>query len=71
MAQFCTGHQTDAVPGQNGEPRRTGAQVKLLDSQSADRPRNHVLLDLLGAFEDVVDLIWTYPQISIVAAYAR
>ena len=27
----------------------------LLDTQSRDRPRDHELLDLLGAFEDVED----------------
>ena len=30
--------------------------TRLLDSQTADRPRDHELLDLLGALEDVVDL---------------
>src|SRR4051812_1876173 len=30
--------------------------VGLFDAQAADRPADHELLDLLGAFEDVVDL---------------
>jgi len=49
-------------PGQNGEPQATRPQVKLLDSHAADGPADHELLDLFGAFEDVVGLIWTSPQ---------
>ncbi len=54
MAQFCTGHQTMSSPGQNGEPSATKAQVKLLDTHPRDGPGDHQLLDLFGAFEDVV-----------------
>ena len=36
----------------------------LLDPQTRDRPTDHQLLDLLGAFEDVVGLSWTYPLVT-------
>ena len=39
--------------------------ICLLDAQTQDRPADHELLDLLGAFEDVVDLSWTYPLVAI------
>src|SRR5690349_2786106 len=34
----------------------TNKQAGLLDAQAGDRSADHELLDLLGAFEDVVDL---------------
>jgi hypothetical protein len=43
--------------------------VCLLDAQPADRPADHQLLDLLGAFEDVVGLSWTYPLVAIGAFF--
>jgi len=41
-----------------------GEGSELLDAQARNGPADHELLDLLGAFEDVVGLIWTCPQIS-------
>jgi hypothetical protein len=43
----------------------------LLDSHARDRSADHELLDLLGAFEDVVGLIWTCPLLPDVAVYGR
>jgi len=36
----------------------------LLDPQARDRTREDQLLDLLGAFEDVVGVSWAYPLLS-------
>ncbi len=44
--------------------------VCLLDPQARDGPADHELLDLFGAFEDVVDLSWTYPLVTDVAVCA-
>jgi hypothetical protein len=43
----------------------------LLDAHPTDRPRDHQLLNLLGAIEDVVGLIWTYPLVTVVAVCER
>jgi len=57
--------QTEREP----PPRRTDGEAsevmeaELLDAHAGDGPANHQPLDLLGAFEDVVGLIWTCPQI--------
>jgi hypothetical protein len=57
MAQFCTSRETMSSPGQNSEPLATKPQVRLPNPQTRDRSTDHELLDLLGAFEDVVGLI--------------
>jgi len=44
---------------------------ELLDAHAGDRPADYQLLDLLGAFEDVVGLIWTCPLLPDVAVYGR
>jgi hypothetical protein len=41
----------------------------LLDAQTRDGPADHELLDLLGAFEDVVGLSETYPLMTGVAVF--
>ncbi len=42
----------------------------LFDAHPRDRPPDDELLDLLGAFEDVVGLSWTYPLVTSAALYA-
>jgi hypothetical protein len=42
----------------------------LLDTQSRDGPSYHQLLDLFGAVQDVVDVIWTCLLMAGVAVYA-
>jgi len=39
--------------------------------QARDGPADHQLLDLFGAFEDVVGRTWTCPQISVGAVCAH
>ena len=40
------------------------SELDLLDPQAGDGPADHELLDLFGAFEDVVGLIWTCPLVT-------
>ena len=43
---------------------RCDALVCLLNPQAGDGSADHQLLNLLGAFEDVVGLSWTCPLLS-------
>ena len=58
-----------AVDAIHRRDRRRDPRVCLLDTQARDGPTDHELLDLFGAFEDVVDLSWTYPLVTGVAVF--
>ena len=50
-------------------PIRPLTRRYLLNPYPRDRSADHQLLDLLGAFEDVEGLIWTYPLVTVGARF--
>ena len=55
------------------EPAAVSTSVRFndrsLDAHAGEGPADHELLDLFGAFEDVVDLSETYPLVTSVAVF--